>query len=85
MCPIDKGKVKVTPVPTEIPFKLLTAKNMSNIAASVPCQDILTKCTKMVSSTCSFRMSSRLLARFSRLPFSEGAGGLSAENMLAKE
>lgn len=50
MCPIDKGNVKITPVPTEIPFKLLTAKNMSNIAASVPCQDILTKCTKMVTN-----------------------------------
>ncbi|CAG2186978.1 uncharacterized protein LOC143058649 [Mytilus galloprovincialis] len=50
MCPIDKGEIRITPVPTDVPFKLVTAKNMSNISLTVPCQDMITKCNKMVAN-----------------------------------
>lgn len=50
ICPTDKGNVRITPVPSEIPLRLVTAKNMADISMSVPYQDIMLKCNKMVAN-----------------------------------
>lgn len=50
ICPLEKGNIRITPVPTEIPLKLLTAKNMADTCASVFYQETILKCNKMVAN-----------------------------------
>jgi len=49
LCPIDKHSIRITPVPTEIPFKVTPAKNMVEIQESQVYQDVVLKCNRMVS------------------------------------
>ncbi|KAK3089397.1 hypothetical protein FSP39_003321 [Pinctada imbricata] len=50
VCPLDKGHFRITPVPTEVPLKLLTAKNNPEIAQSQAYQNIITKCNRMIAN-----------------------------------
>ena len=50
VCPLDKGHFRITPVPTEVPLKLVSAKNNTDIAQSQTYKNILTKCNRMIAN-----------------------------------
>lgn len=48
LCPLDKGNLRICPVPTEVPLKLVKSENMQEINESESFKNIMIKCNRMI-------------------------------------